>query len=280
MSASAGLSGSGLPFNRFGGGPARLIVFQGMQFENRPLSGLPLRFLRGLYRPLETDYTIDVVTRRSRLREGYSLRDMSNDYATMIRDEIGSPVDLVGLSTGGLIAQHFAAEHPDLVRRLVLHSSAYRLSDEGRQLQLRVGDLARERRWREAYAMLLAFMSPRRTAPGRIDRLAVWLFAPFGGLLFGKPTDPSDLLVTYEASNGHDFRDRLTEIEAPTLVAAGDRDPFYTPALFRETAEGIPNARLILYGGGGHPASGKRFAQDLLSFLKAGAAGGGLGQEA
>jgi hypothetical protein len=37
--------------------------------------------------------------------------------------------------------------------------------------------------------------------------------------------------------------------------------------LFRETAAGIPNARLILYKGMGHPASGKQFSRDVLAFL-------------
>jgi hypothetical protein len=38
--------------------------------------------------------------------------------------------------------------------------------------------------------------------------------------------------------------------------------------VFRQTAEDIPNARLILYPGIGHPASGKQFGQDVLKFLK------------
>jgi hypothetical protein len=38
-------------------------------------------------------------------------------------------------------------------------------------------------------------------------------------------------------------------------------------ALFRETAAGIPNARLVLYKGMGHPASGKQFGRDVLAFL-------------
>jgi pimeloyl-ACP methyl ester carboxylesterase len=238
-----------------------------MQFENRPLSGLPLRFLRGLYRPLEADYTIDVVTRRPRLTEGYSLRDMSNDYATLIREELDGPIDLIGLSTGGLIAQHFAADHPGRVRRLVLHSSAHSLSDDAKQLQERVGDRAREGRWNAAYAELFAFMIARGGTVGRTARVAGWLASPLGGLLLGKPADPSDLLVTYEASNRHDFRERLAEIEVPTLVMGGDRDAFYTPMSFRETAAGIPNAELALYEGIGHPAAGKRFARDLRSFL-------------
>ena len=74
--------------------------------------------------------------------------------------------------------------------------------------------------------------------------------------------------MTVQAEDRHTFKDRLSEIAAPTLVIAGDKDPFYSETLFRETAEGIPNAKLILYPGMGHPASGKQFRQDVLAFLE------------
>ncbi|MHC4818116.1 MAG: alpha/beta fold hydrolase [Planctomycetota bacterium] len=267
--AESGHTRGGLPYNRFGGGPGNLVVFQGMQFVNRPLSGLPARLFRNLYRRLETRYTLFLLTRRPGLPEGYSLRDMSNDYAATIREELDGPVDVVGLSTGGLIAQHFAADHPDLVRRLVLHSSAHHLSDGAKRLQERVCELALERRWRAAYATVFAAMAPRRGVMGGVANVTAWLAAPLGGLLLGRPSDPSDLAVTYAASNAHEFADQLARIQVPTLVVGGERDPFYTPASFRETAEGIPNARLILYERMGHPASGKRFARDLLEFLAA-----------
>ena len=86
------------------------------------------------------------------------------------------------------------------------------------------------------------------------------------------PKDPSDLLITIDAEDQFNFKDYLAQISAPTLVVAGDQDPFYTPTLFRETAEGIPNGRLLLYEGMGHPASGKQFGQDVLLFLREGTA--------
>ncbi|MCJ7695456.1 MAG: alpha/beta hydrolase, partial [Anaerolineaceae bacterium] len=58
---------------------------------------------------------------------------MADDYAVMIREEFAPPVDVIGTSTRGSIAQHFAADHPDLVRRLVIHSSAYTLGDAARK---------------------------------------------------------------------------------------------------------------------------------------------------
>ena len=118
--ASAGYFRSGLPYNRFGRGPRPLVIFQGLMFENKPQSGLAL----GMYNFLREDFTAYSVLRKPGLPPGYTLEDMAGDYATMIRDEFGGPVDVIGISTGGSIVQHFAADHPDLVRRLVIHSSA------------------------------------------------------------------------------------------------------------------------------------------------------------
>jgi len=257
-----------MPYNRFGHGLRNLVIFQGLLFENKPLYGMMIRFFLKTYKFLEQDYTIYLVSRKPGLFEGYSMQNMAEDYAEMIREEFGGSVDVIGSSTGGSIVQHFAADHPDLVRRLIIHSSAYILSDAGRKAQMRVGYMARQRKWRAAYAALMDLALPRSRIMRYIIKPLFWVATFFAGMLLGKPEDPSDLVVTIEAEDKHNFKSRLSEITAPTLVIAGDKDPFYTEALFRETAEGIPNARLILYKGMGHPASGKQFNQDVLKFLK------------
>lgn len=264
---AAGYFRSGLPYNRTGRGPRPLVVFQGLLFENKPLpSRMAARFSG--YHFLADDYTVYIVTRKPGLPAGYSLANMADDYASMIREEFGGPVDVIGVSTGGSIAQHFAADHPDLVRRLVLHSAAHTLGDAGKAVQLRVSDLARQRRWQAAYTAMLGFiMPPRPGLKGYANRLAVGV-GPFI-LARMPPKDPSDLIITVLAEDQHAFKDRLGEIGAPTLVAAGTADPFYSEPLFRETAAGIPHATLILYPGMGHPAAGKQFQQDVLAFLKA-----------
>lgn len=254
--AASGTFRNGMPYNCFGQGPRDLIVFQGLVFENKPMSKLMAQLSSG-YRFLEKEYTVYLVVRKPGLPEGYTLKNMADDYAGMIMEEFGRAVDVVGVSTGGSIVQHFAADHPDLVHSLIIHSSAYTLSDKAKNLQMRVGYLARQRRWLDAYTAMFRPMMPARMA-----ELVAWLMS------LKAPKDPSDLVVTIEAEDQFNFKDRLSEITAPTLVAAGDRDPFYTEALFRETAGGIPNARLALYPGVGHPASGQQFQQDVLAFLR------------
>ena len=255
---NAGYFPSGLPYNRLGRGPRPLVIFQGLSFENKPQPGMA----SWMYRFLGEDYTVFSVLRRPGLPQGYTLADMAADYAVMIRDEFGGPVDVIGISTGGSIAQHFAAGYPDLVRRMVIHSSAHRLSDPAKAAQLEVGRLAGQRRWRDAWAVLLRFT----LGQSRRARLQAWLASAI--LSISKPADPSDLVITILAEDQFSFREQLARIASPTLVIAGDRDPFYTPALFRETAAGIPNAQLCLYEKMGHPAGGKQFRRDVLAFLR------------
>jgi pimeloyl-ACP methyl ester carboxylesterase len=267
--AATGYFDNGLPYNRYGHGPHTLVVFQGLLFENKPMPGRLSSLFPRTYGFLEDEYTTWIVLRKPRLPEGYTLRDMSDDYAVAIRREFGQAVDVIGLSTGGSIAQHFAADHSDLVRRLVLHSSAYKLSEAGKAYQLRLEHLARERRWRAAYSETFHFMFDRDGSRNLPADGAVWLESLVAGWLMA-PDDPSALVVTIEAEDKHDFKRRLGEIAVPTLVVAGDSDPFYGAELFRDTAAGIPNAKLILYEGMGHPAAGSRFHRDVREFLLAG----------
>ena len=52
------------------------------------------RFFLGTYKLLQNDYTAYIVTRKPGLPDGYSMQNMSDDYATMIREEFGHPVDV------------------------------------------------------------------------------------------------------------------------------------------------------------------------------------------
>ena len=257
----AGYFRSGLPYNRAGHGPRPLVIFQGLTFENKPQFGMTAP-----YRFLGNDYTIYAVLRKPGLPPGYTLGAMADDYATLIREEFGGPVDVLGVSTGGSIALHFAAAHPVLVRRLIIHSSAHTLNDAAKQLQLDVAALAQQGRWRRAWALLISAVFPRTGLGKWLSRPLVWFSAWL--LSLSAPQDPGDLVVTVAAEDQFAFKERLAEIAAPTLVVGGTDDFFYSPALFRETAAGIPHAQLCLYAKMGHPAGGKQFRRDVLAFLR------------
>jgi pimeloyl-ACP methyl ester carboxylesterase len=259
--AITGYSANGLPYACFGNGTRDLIVFDGLDFRHKPQSGIMLRMTYGYLRGLTNDYRLYIASRRPGLPPGYSLKDMSDDYAVMIKDELGGAVDIIGVSTGGAIAQYFAIDHPDLVRRLVLAMTGFRLTEQGKELQRKVADLARNRKRRAAYALLGTAIIPKGIAR-HVFKWFMWLMAP---LLI--PGDPSDGIVEIEADDRYDLSDQLDRIKADTLVIGGEEDFFYD---IRETAAKIPGARLVLYPNLGHNAMfvpSRQFGEEIRAFL-------------
>lgn len=265
LKATTGYSRNGLPYARFGFGSRSLIMLSGgPDFRHEPPSAINMRWVAGAYGLFASDYTVYYVTRKQGLPTGYSFGDMARDYAVMIRDELGGSADVIGISTGGMIAQHLAADQPDVVRRLTLVCSAYRLGDEAQRLSMRISKLAVKGRWRSISATIMGGIFARGVKH-YLFRIVGWLLPP--PIL--RPTGgPSDGLIELEAERSHNFKDRLSEIQAPTLVVCGDDDFFFPIQLVRETAAGIPNARLIVYEGVGHEAPGtRRVAQDAFEFI-------------
>ncbi len=263
-----GLLEGGLPCARFGRGATPLIVFDGLGFENRAPWGFALRSAAMAFEPFACEFAIYLVTRRPGLPEGFTTRDMAADYARALAAEFNDPVDVVGLSTGGEIAQHFAADHPEQVRRLVLGSTAHRVGDEGRALLERWKGFARCGQWRALHASSAAMYGSRLART--LLRPLLWLIGP---LVAGVPSDASDYLATIDADLAHEAKERLAEIRAPTLVIGGEEDIFYPVGLVEETASGIPGAWLEILPRTGHKlglAAKKRFDAAVLEFLATG----------
>jgi len=251
---------NGLPYARIGSGPRNLVVFEGLSFDHKPPSGFNLRMTRNMYKNYADDFTVYSINRKPNMPQGYSMRDMSEDYATMIKQQFNGPADIMGISTGGPIAQHFAVDHPELVNHLVLASTGHRLLERSKELQLRVAELASKGKWRAASAALIGTVFGG--VKGFFFKIIAWLF---GKRFLGSGEFPLDGVVEIEAEDKHDFTDRLSEITVPTLVIGGENDFFYD---VKSLADGLPNSNLILYENTGHAAiMKKQFSKDVLAFL-------------
>ena len=194
------------------------------------------------------------------------MKDMADDYARMVREEYGGAVDVIGVSTGGSIAQHFAADHPDLVRKLVIHSSAHTLSEEAKALQIEVARLAQERKWIQANGLLVGSIFPQSGIKKALSRPVVWLAAILMGTL-GAPKDPSDLVVTVLAEDQHNFKERLGEITAPTLVIAGVARPVLHRDPVPGDGAGYSRRQAGAVPGHGAPRLGKAVPEGCAGFL-------------
>jgi pimeloyl-ACP methyl ester carboxylesterase len=263
--AREGTLKGGLTYISFGEGPP-LVVFPGLFPSNANPTGFSLRFEMGWLSPLARTFRVYRINRKVGLAPHTTMADLASHYATAIEDSFEGAIHILGFSTGGSIAQQFAADRPELVRRLVLAGTACRLGPVARDAQRREAQFAASGQYRRS----LAALAPTITGSALGQRLAgaaMWLAAPLGGM--GPYWDPSDMIVTVEAEDAFDASERLEEISAPTLVIGGERDASYSRELFAETTRGIPDARLFIYEGRGHggTVTDRRFARDVTAFL-------------
>ena len=184
--------------------------------------------------------------------EQYSLSDMAEDTAVMLRELELAPAHVVGASMGGMIGQMLAAEHPELVRSLTSIMST-------------TGN-----RWHGQPALSVSrylMRPPPRDRDGYIQRSAE-IFGLVGSTGFERDEQYIRERAARSFDRGFDVRaggrqlgaivacgDRtkaLGRIKAPTLVIHGTVDKMIRPSGGRATAKAIPGARLMMIEGMGH----------------------------
>lgn len=128
---------------------------------------------------------------------------------------LDSPMDLCGLSLGGVLAVNYAADHPGKVRSLVLIGAQYRMPKN-----------------------LLRFQN------------AVFRLLP-GGMFRQTGLGKEDMIRLCGSMMDLDFSAHLGKITCPALVLCGERDRVNREAS-RELAGLLKNAELQIIPGAGH----------------------------
>lgn len=237
----------GLSYVRLGNEGAPLFVFDAIRLENGPPEGLVLQGLLQTFDDYAGTFLPVICERRQEMAIDYSISDMADDYAALMKELTDEPEFVLGFGIGGVVGMELAARYPELVKRLVVVGAAYRLREEARKACLRWAEWASELRWRRVHFELVRAMSSSpHLAPfyGAIAALAP--------KMLGTPDYPWDFVVSLRAEAEADLMPHLPEIKAPTLVVAGDRDFFYSREDLETTADWIPNGELHLLRGVGH----------------------------
>ena len=180
-------------------------------------------------------------------------------------DAVGGPVDVVGVSLGGLVAQDLADRRPDAVRRLVLVDTVAVYPDAMRSMWGDRAALARS----EGLGPLVGPMEEmwfsdafRASRPEEVARARQAFLS----------TDPEGYARCCEVLAGADLRAAAPYLAAPTLVVCGSEDaqPFLDAARWFETT--IPDARMHWISGARHAAVLEQpgpFAESVRHFLDA-----------
>ena len=183
--------------------------------------------------------------RRTVIRYEHALRGSVAELAEPLLDALArvgmERVSFCGLSLGAMVGMWIAAERPDRIDSLVLASTSARFGVKSE------------------WAARAAFVRAHGIERIARDALNKWFTPayvdrqPFLDMQLAFA--PDDYALGLEAIGRFDFRERLGEIQVPTLVIAGAQDTATTPADASALAEGIPDSRLVILDHAAHLAN-------------------------
>jgi 3-oxoadipate enol-lactonase len=168
----------------------------------------------------------------------YTIDDLADDAAAVIRSVSSAPVVFAGLSLGGMVGQALAARHPSLLRGLAVINSAPHYAD--RTL------------WDTRIQAVRTTGMPA-VADASIDR---WLTPAFRDTALGQSvaerlrqtlldTDSLGYVRACEAIAAMDLRPGNRRITTPTLIVAGRHDLATPLAQSRAIAGDIAGSRVV-----------------------------------
>jgi len=184
-----------------------------------------------------------------------------------------SQVDLLGFSIGSFVAQEITLTRPDLVRRVVLASSAPQGAAGMHGWAKDVIDAVGKRQGSpEGYLSVFYAPSPASQQAGKQSLQRI-----FGARTEGRDADTSwqtrqaqyDAVCSWGIPN-HALLQRVSAIDHPVFIANGDSDPMILPHYSYLLAGLIPQARLKIYPDAAHGflfQHAAEFAADVEAFL-------------
>jgi len=175
----------------------------------------------------------------------YSMAELADDAARLLRELDTGPVVWVGLSMGGMVGQELALRHPSLVRALVLANTTSGYPEAARAVwEQRIATVNAEGIEAIADAVMARYFHDgfRAEKAGTVARFRRRLVS----------TDAVGYVGCCSAIGHVDTTARLGQIGVPTLVIAGELDQGTPLSMAQTLADGIPNASLTVLKAASH----------------------------
>ena len=250
-----------MDYIRFGTGSRVLIMLPGLGDGLRTVKGtaLPMALL---YREFARDFTVYAFSRRDPVPEGFTTRNMARDVAREMETLGIEKADILGVSMGGMIAQHLAIDYPEKVGKLILTVTCSRPNPVLRET---VGEWIALAQKGDHTALMHSNLE--RIYSGDYCRKNRWMVPILGRLT--KPKSYDRFCALAKGCLSHDAYDGLARITAPTLVVGGEGDKALGGEASKEIAARVSHAELKMYPQWGHSLyeEEKGFNRLVLDFL-------------
>ena len=246
----------------FGTGEKKLVVLPGLSDGLTTVKGKAL-VLSSPYKKFFRDYTVYMFSRKNKMPEGYSIRDMADDQILAMKILEIDQAYILGVSQGGMIAQYMAIKHPEMVKKLILAVTAPNAN-------VVLGDVVTG--WIDMamcgdHTALMVDTAEKMYSEKFLKKNRKY----FPMLArFTKPRSYERFLKNAYAILGFDCRSELTKIICPTLIIAGGDDHIAGNEAASELNRAITGSELYVYESLGHGAfeEAKDFYDRVLEFCE------------
>lgn len=197
------------------------------------------------------------------VRGSITLEEHADDLIGILAQERAEAASVVGVSMGGMVAQHLALQAPTRVGRLVLCATAGGFPAAARPLIRARGDVTRDGDMQSVVDATLARWFSEQASETLRQKCRERLLAD----------DWHSWSANWLAISELDTLGQLAGLAAPTLVVAGDGDASIPAAVSKQIADAAPRSTFITVPGASHFGAFESPAkfQDLFdSFLASG----------
>lgn len=256
-------NGFTMDYLQFGSGSKFFVILPGLGVQSALISA-PVIVNR--YAAFADEYTVCLFDRRNDPPQGYKVQNMADDTAAAMKALNMDGAYVLGVSLGGMIALNIAADHPELIEKLVLGSSTLCVDDKHFEL-FREWCLYAERREREKLCLTIGEKVFSKN-----------VFSEFKDAFRAMAQTVTDdelgkFLIIARGMQGFDLRDRADRISCPVLSTGDTEDQIFGGDIYREIIRYMgshPGFESKLYSGYGHAAYdfAPDFGKNMMEFFR------------
>ena len=223
----------------FGSGSKNLIFIPGVGDGLKTVKGLAIPFAF-MYKMFAKEFKVYVFSRRNNLPKGFSTLDMANDIARSM-DVLGvAKSHIVGVSQGGMIAQHLAINYPNKVDKLVLAITSSRPNN----LMIESVETWLDFLNKDDFKNMM-IDNTKRSYVGKYLKQMLSVVKNFSFLM--KPKSYERFIIQSESCLNHNAYDELSKINNQTLVVGAGLDGILGVEPSYEIHDKIRNSEIHIF---------------------------------